>query len=51
MVKIVRKYYNEQYKLHYKHFEINGKINGEYKSYYDNGKLDVIFNSIDGKKN
>ncbi len=42
---VIRKYYNyKEIKLWREYFEFNGKIEGEYKEYYDNGQLSLIFN-------
>ena len=41
MSKIVRKYHQNG-KLKSEVFEINGKINGEYKRYHANGQLEII---------
>ena len=38
-------------KLESEVFEINGKREGEYKSYHKNGQLYEIYNCIDGKRN
>jgi antitoxin component YwqK of YwqJK toxin-antitoxin module len=52
MAKVVRTYYDlEQTKLKEEYFEVNGKKEGMYKSYYFNGQLWIICNYIDGKIN
>jgi antitoxin component YwqK of YwqJK toxin-antitoxin module len=51
MAKVVRTYHDdEQTKVREEYFEINGKKEGIYKSYHENGKLEEICNYIDGKK-
>jgi len=52
MAKVVRTYYdNEQTKLKEEYYEINGKKEGIYKEYYNNGQLNVVCNYIDDKLN
>ena len=47
---IVRKYHDKKRTiLHKEYFMVNGKIEGEYKTYYDNGKLDSVYNFVNGK--
>ena len=49
---VVRTYHDqEQTKLKTEYFQLNGKINGIYREYHDNGELCVEVNYIDGKKN
>ena len=49
---VVRTYYDqEQTKLKTEYFQLNGKINGIYKSYYKNGQLYSEVNYIDNKIN
>ena len=44
---VVRTYYDlEQTKLKEEYFQVNGKIEGIKKLYYDNGKLSSIVNYI-----
>ncbi len=48
---IVRTYYdNQKTKLKEEYFEVNGKKEGEYKEYYENGQLLRICNYINEKK-
>ena len=49
MVKVIRTYYKEEYKLHKKYINIYDKVNGEYKRYHTNRQLNAIYNCIDGK--
>ena len=52
MAKVVRTYYDhEQTKLKEEYYEINGKKEGIYKEYYNNGQLNVVCNYIDDKLN
>ncbi len=52
MAKVVRTFYDkEQTKLDEEYYEINGNKEGEYKQYWDNGQLCIIFNYIDDKLN
>ena len=52
MAKVVRRYYNkEQTKLEEEYFEIDGKIEGVYKEYWDNGQLKQICNYINDYRN
>ena len=52
MTQAVKTYYdNSEYQLRSEGFELNGKKNGESKSYWENGQLSVIQFYIDGKKN
>ncbi len=52
MAKVVRRYYDmEQTKLKEEYYEIDGKKEGVYKSYFENGNIDIICNYIDGKLN
>jgi antitoxin component YwqK of YwqJK toxin-antitoxin module len=49
MAKVVRTYYNhEQNLLSEKYYEVNGKKEGVYKMYYENGQLKEMNNYIDG---
>jgi antitoxin component YwqK of YwqJK toxin-antitoxin module len=47
----VKRTYHFNGSLHQEWFEINGKKNGDFKSYYDNGQLGCIFSYIDDKIN
>ena len=48
---VVRTYHDqEQTKLKTEYFQLNGKRNGIYKSYRNNGQLKEEVNYIDGKK-
>ncbi len=47
----VKRTYHFNGLLHKEWFEINGKKNGDFKCYYDNGQLDCIFSYIDDKIN
>jgi antitoxin component YwqK of YwqJK toxin-antitoxin module len=38
-----------QFKLRIKYFKFNGKKEGEYKSYYENGRPDMVRNYKNGK--
>jgi antitoxin component YwqK of YwqJK toxin-antitoxin module len=52
MAKVVRTYYDmEQTELKEEYYEVNGKIEGVYKSYFENGNIDIICNYINGKLN
>ncbi len=44
----VRTYYPSK-KIHEEYFHINGKKEGEYKSYYINGGIEIICNYVNGK--
>ena len=49
---VVRTYFDtKKTKLGEEYFQLNGKKNGIYKSYYDNGILGSEVNYIDDKKN
>jgi antitoxin component YwqK of YwqJK toxin-antitoxin module len=50
MAEVKRTYY-ETGELESEVFLLNGKKNGEYKSYHRNGQLRVIYSYIDGKIN
>ena len=50
MAQTVRTYY-ESGELRSEHFELNGKKNGEFKSYHKNGQLCFICSFIDGITN
>jgi antitoxin component YwqK of YwqJK toxin-antitoxin module len=46
---VVRTYHNEEKtKVKEEYFKMNGKIEGVYKSYHDNGQLFEEINYIDG---
>ena len=49
MAEVNRTYYKTG-ELKSECFEINGKKNGEYKRYHQNGQLNIICSYIDGKK-
>ena len=51
MAKNISYHHKEQIKLREEYYEIDGKKEGVYKSYYDNGQLKEICNYIDGKRN
>ena len=49
---VVRTYHDqEQTQLKEEYFQLNGKINGIYKSYHRNGQLYSEVNYIDGNRN
>jgi antitoxin component YwqK of YwqJK toxin-antitoxin module len=48
---VIRNYYpGDNGNLFEEYFQLNGKKEGEYKSYYDNGRLYIICNYINGLK-
>ena len=52
MAKVVRTYFNKkQTKLKEEYYEVNKRKEGIYKSYFENGNIDIICNYINGKKN
>ena len=52
MAEVVRTYFDkEQTKLAHEYYQVDGKKEGEYKSYYSNGQLYEICNYVDANKN
>ena len=47
---VIRTYYSgDDRNLSEEYFQLNGKKEGEYKSYYDNGQLEMICNYVNNK--
>jgi antitoxin component YwqK of YwqJK toxin-antitoxin module len=52
MAQYIRKYSPDaKSQLKEEYYEVNGKKEGVYKSYHDNGQLSEICNYVNGKKN